>query len=83
VTNADGNQIAVVANGTAHFKKVTLGQDFGSEVEITSGLNGDEQIIANPGERIVEGAAVAAPKDAAADAAPATAPQKVSQVAKD
>jgi RND family efflux transporter MFP subunit len=83
VNNSDGTQIAVVTNGTAHFKKVTLGEDFGSEVEITSGLNGDEQIIANPGERIVEGAAVLAPKDATAEATPAPALQKVSQIAKD
>ena len=58
VTNADGTQLAVLQDGMAHFKKVTLGQDYGTEVEIVSGLAGDEQIIANPGERVVEGATV-------------------------
>jgi RND family efflux transporter MFP subunit len=58
VTNAEGTQVAIARDGKAHFQKVTLGQDFGAEVEVVGGLNGDEQIIANPGERIVEGAAV-------------------------
>ena len=80
VSNADGNQIAVVAgDGKAHFKKVTLGQDYGNEVEVVAGLDGDEQIIANPGERIVEGAAVAVTNTDS----PAPSPgQKVSQADK-
>jgi hypothetical protein len=56
VNNADGTQVAVVRDGKVHFIKVVLGQDFGKEIEITEGLTGDEQIIATPGERIVEGA---------------------------
>lgn len=55
VTNADGTQVAIVRDGKAHFQKVTLGQDFGSEVEVIGGLRGDEQIITNPSERVVEG----------------------------
>jgi RND family efflux transporter MFP subunit len=58
VTNSDGTQVAIVQNGQAHFVKVVLGQDFGNEVEVVEGLKGDERIIANPGERIVEGVAV-------------------------
>jgi len=46
---------------------VTLGQDFGNEVEVVEGLSGDELVIANPGERTVEGAAVVV---AGADKAP-------------
>jgi hypothetical protein len=49
----------VAKDGAAHFQQVTIGQDFGSEIEIVQGLSGDEQIIANPGERITEGAKVA------------------------
>jgi hypothetical protein len=37
---------------------VTLGQDFGNEVEVVGGLAGDEVVIANPGERTVEGGTV-------------------------
>jgi len=39
---------------------VTLGKDYGKEVEIVEGLTGDEQVITNPGERIVEGSVVRA-----------------------
>jgi RND family efflux transporter MFP subunit len=61
VNDAQGTQVAVVrGDGTAHFQKVTLGQDFGKEVEIVEGLTGDEQVITNPGERIVEGSVVRA-----------------------
>jgi RND family efflux transporter MFP subunit len=61
VNDAQGTQVAVVrGDGTAHFQKVTLGQDFGKEVEIVEGLTGDEQVITNPGERVVEGAVVRA-----------------------
>jgi RND family efflux transporter MFP subunit len=59
VTTAEGTQVAVAKDGAAHFHRVTIGQDFGSEIEIVEGLTGDEAIIANPGERITEGAKVA------------------------
>jgi len=67
VNNADGTQVATVKDGVVHFHRVTLGQDFGNEVEVVEGLSGDELVIANPGERTVEGAAVAV---AGADKAP-------------
>lgn len=84
VTNADGTQLAVLQDGVVHFKKVTLGQDYGNEVEIVSGLTGDEQIIANPGERVVEGAMVHAVNEAAIQSTTeAQKPQeKVSQLTK-
>jgi hypothetical protein len=58
VDNAAGTQVAVVQNGKVHFKKVQVGQDFGTEIEVVGGLEGNEQVIANPGERVVEGVAV-------------------------
>lgn len=58
VINADGNQVGVVRDGKVHFIPVKLGVDFGNTIEIVSGLDGDEQIIGNPGEKTVEGAAV-------------------------
>lgn len=58
VNNAAGSQVAVMKDGKAHFQKVVIGEDFGNEVEIAEGLSGDEEVIANPGERVVEGVAV-------------------------
>jgi len=67
VNNAEGTQVATVKDGIVHFHRVTLGQDFGNEVEVVEGLVGDELVIANPGERTVEGATVVI---AGADKAP-------------
>jgi RND family efflux transporter MFP subunit len=58
VNNSDGMRVATVKDGLVRFRPVTLGQDFGNEVEVLEGLAGDELVIANPGERTVEGAAV-------------------------
>ncbi len=63
VNNSAGTQVAIIQDGKVHFQKVVLGQDFGSELEVVEGLNGDEQIIANPGERVAEGVAVRSGND--------------------
>ncbi|MGA2583961.1 MAG: efflux RND transporter periplasmic adaptor subunit [Tepidisphaeraceae bacterium] len=55
---AEGTQLAVVQDDKLHFRKVVVGRDFGTEIEITQGLDGSEQVVANPGERIAEGVAV-------------------------
>ncbi|MDB5171322.1 MAG: mdtA 3 [Phycisphaerales bacterium] len=59
VSGADGTQVGIIKDGKVHFQNVKLGVDYGNEVEIVSGLEGNEQIVGNPGERTVEGAAVA------------------------
>jgi membrane fusion protein (multidrug efflux system) len=37
---------------------VKLGHDFGTRVEVVSGLNGHERVIANPNDAIASGDAV-------------------------
>src|SRR4029077_5342040 len=39
VFNGDGTQVAVVDDGTAHFRKVTVARDFGTQVEVRNGIN--------------------------------------------
>jgi multidrug efflux pump subunit AcrA (membrane-fusion protein) len=58
VHNADGTQVGVVQDGKIHYKRVELGIDYGNEIEISGGLSNEDQVIENPGERTVEGAAV-------------------------
>ena len=58
VSTADGNQVGVVEKGKLHFRNVQLGVDYGNDIEIVSGLTGDEQIVGNPGGRTIEGAEV-------------------------
>ena len=56
--DAEGLRVATVVEGKVHFKKVTVGRDFGTEIEVLSGIEGSEQVITNPGQRIIEGVGV-------------------------
>jgi RND family efflux transporter MFP subunit len=62
----DGAKVVVVANGRAKLVPVTLGIDFGTRIAILSGLHGDEAVIVNPQDSIVDGAPVRIAKAAAA-----------------
>ena len=56
---ADGKQVALVGpENKIHFQKIVPGNDFGTEIEVTSGLKGDERIVSNPGEQVAEGVLV-------------------------
>jgi hypothetical protein len=45
----------VVRNGHAFLIPITLGRDFGTEVEVVSGLEESERVITNPPDSLVEG----------------------------
>jgi RND family efflux transporter MFP subunit len=65
IFQAAGLQVATVdANNKAVIKAVTLGRDYGSEVEVVTGITGDEKVITNPPDSLVEGEVlrIAAPK---------------------
>jgi len=62
---AEGLRVAVVKDGKANLVPVTLGRDFGSEVEVLTGLNGDENLIVNPPDSIVSGQLVRLAQNAA------------------
>lgn len=53
--DAQGARIATVADGKIHWIAAHIGRDFGSEVEIASGLNGKETVVVNPTVDLVEG----------------------------
>jgi RND family efflux transporter MFP subunit len=55
---SEGLRVAAVSNGRAELKPITVGHDFGSEVEVVAGLTGDESIIVNPPDSLVSGEAV-------------------------
>jgi multidrug efflux system membrane fusion protein len=53
---AEGPRAAVVgADGKVHLKPVTIGQDFGTEVEILGGLDLKDSVILNPNDSLEEG----------------------------
>jgi multidrug efflux pump subunit AcrA (membrane-fusion protein) len=49
---------SVDANNRVKLLPITLGTDYGTRVSIVSGLNGDERVIVNPPDSIIDGAAV-------------------------
>jgi RND family efflux transporter MFP subunit len=55
----EGTMVAVVGPQNAvHFQRVVIGRDYGSEIEVLSGLNAGQQVIANPNDAVQEGAKV-------------------------
>jgi membrane fusion protein, multidrug efflux system len=59
-----GVQVAVIdGTGKVQLRTVTLGRDFGTTVEVTSGLNVNERVVANPGDAIAPGDAVRVAED--------------------
>lgn len=79
VFNAGGTQLAVIKGGKVHFEKVALGQDMGTSLEITSGIDAGDQVVVNPSERLVEGGEVNAVPEKTAEAA--TTPSAATQAA--
>jgi membrane fusion protein, multidrug efflux system len=58
IMRADGPQVAAVANDVVHMRKVTLGRDFGQQIEIIAGLDEKDQIVTNPPDSLREGVVV-------------------------
>jgi RND family efflux transporter MFP subunit len=55
---AEGLQIAVVRNGQAQLIPVTIGRDYGTTVEILSGLQPTDQVIVAPSDSLTSGTRV-------------------------
>src|SRR2546425_4805054 len=63
---SEGLQVAVVKDGKVALTQVTPGHDFGDQIEILSGLKGDESVIQNPSDSILSGQQVQIAKAAPA-----------------
>jgi len=55
IFRSEGLRVGVVRNGHAALIPITLGRDFGTEVEVVSGLDGNEKVITNPPDSLVDG----------------------------
>jgi membrane fusion protein, multidrug efflux system len=77
-------QIATVGmDNRIKLRKVRIARDFGSEVEIAGGLNGDERLVANPSDSIDEGEEVRIAKAADEKAQGASGPGPHAKSAED
>src|ERR1700726_353884 len=54
----EGLNVAIVENGKAKLVPVVAGHDFGTSIEIVSGLKGNESVIESPPDSIVTGETV-------------------------
>ena len=55
---AEGLRVGVVHGDKVELRPVTIGHDYGSTVEITSGLTAQDQIILDPADSLITGAQV-------------------------
>ncbi|WP_158658695.1 efflux RND transporter periplasmic adaptor subunit [Methylocystis bryophila] len=58
IFNQNGLLAAVVENGVAHMRKITILRDFGTEVEVSEGVKAGEQVIVRPPVDLQDGARV-------------------------
>ncbi|MBV9085136.1 MAG: efflux RND transporter periplasmic adaptor subunit [Acidobacteriaceae bacterium] len=52
---SEGLRVAIVRNGHAELVPVTIGRDFGEDVELVSGITADDSVIVNPSDSIASG----------------------------
>ena len=58
IFRSEGLRVATVKSGKVVLSEVTPGHDFGTQIEIVSGLKPDDQVIVNPPDSIVSGQGV-------------------------
>jgi RND family efflux transporter MFP subunit len=59
LSRTEGPMAAVVGDGNkVHMRKLTLGRDYGSEVEVTQGLDATDRVVVNATDAIREGVTV-------------------------
>ncbi len=57
--DAEGLRVAVIGgDDTAHMAKVTIARDFGTSVELSTGLSGGERVALQPPTNLRDGQAV-------------------------
>jgi RND family efflux transporter MFP subunit len=67
IFNAGGVHVAVLENGVAHMRDISIARDLGTEVEVRDGVKAGDQVILNPPIELVDGSkAQARPETAAA-----------------
>jgi RND family efflux transporter MFP subunit len=58
VFNTDGLQVAVAENGVAHYQKIMVARDLGTQVEVSAGVRAGDQVILRPMVQLVDGSKV-------------------------
>jgi len=74
IFRTSATQVAVVENGVAHLRNITLGRDLGQSLEVIAGLEPSDAVILNPPDSLADGTAVSVQQagETAPPALPAT-----------
>lgn len=54
ITRTDGLYVAQVKGGKVHFQQITVGRDFGDEIEVRVGLKDGDEVIVSPADDLRE-----------------------------
>jgi RND family efflux transporter MFP subunit len=55
IFNQGGLQVAVVENGVAHVRKISVARDLGTQVEVRDGVKAGDQVVLNPTVDLTDG----------------------------
>ena len=58
ISRSQGTQVAVVRDNVVHLQPITVGRDYGSQLEVLAGLNEGDLVAINPSDVATEGAKV-------------------------
>ncbi len=58
IFRSNGMEVAVVRNNKAELAPITIGRDYGTEVEVLSGLTAQDLIVENPSDSLTSGTEV-------------------------
>jgi RND family efflux transporter MFP subunit len=58
IFRAEGLQVAVVRDNKAELVRITVGRDYGNEIEATSGITEEDAVVVNPPDSLATGVAV-------------------------
>lgn len=67
IFNSNGLQVAVVEDGVAHIRKISVARDLGTEIEVRDGVKPGDQVVLNPPVNLVDGGRVQASTEAKTD----------------
>ena len=70
IFNRDGLQVAIIEDGAARIRKVSVARDLGTQVEIRDGVKQGDQVILNPSVGLTDGSKVKARAEPAAPSKP-------------
>jgi RND family efflux transporter MFP subunit len=60
IFNSNGLQVAVIEDGVAHIRKISVARDLGTELEVRDGVKAGDQVILNPAVDLADGSKVQA-----------------------